>query len=742
MKKFISGMISRLLPLFLALLLLMECTPSAVLAEQGSGIDRSQWKSVASASTQSNVITRAGDPAEPDEEKPLTDYLRDVTISAPLISSNTYSLIPSVSYTVSLILAEKTGSRFPSDGVKLTYVIPDAFQALEKVYYTVDVEINGELCHFVSTPVLYRVAESENKLELTAFITTELMDSLRTKGYKVGDKIMLNLEGTFEGTSGTQSIAFSNSITKVLSFTGSGKTIQLEKTAEKIDFKKKEVTWSIFFNVPSSGLLNAVLTDFFPTNAPYPETGEFVEKLKPVGKDQDGNDMYCLVTGLLDGEGYWLSTGVTTVPGLRPGARNISVTLKTEISDAWLSAPVKTEFDLWHMNYATLTGEGVSKGAMDEVILTKVGKLRIRKRISAEVLKKMTDAQKDGIIFTVTGTGGYQKSFTMSEMGDGLSYLLIDLPVDTYTVTETGADATANIPEGYTFKKTTYNVDDGKIEVTENRTASVTVANTYAVKKDKDTSGGKTGTGGKTGGGGVATTIEVSGTITWDDDEDSAGKRPKEVLIDLYAGEKFVGTKSVTAENEWKWSFANLERKDKDGENIRYTVRVQPISKYDTIVNGYRITNKYNPYKAEETFVRVRKVWDDNDDASTMRPESVRMILSNGTAVSLNEKNGWMVTVSNLPVYDKGKTISYTWEEEPVPGYEQTDVTVNENMTVITDTCIVKPRRALSSITPQGGITYPNIRPELPGEAVQELEDFTADFPVEAKINHTGETFD
>ena len=82
-------MISRLLPLFLALLLLMECTPSAVLAEQGPGIDRSQWKSVASASTQSNVITRSGDPAEPDEERPLTDYLRDVTISAPLISSNT-----------------------------------------------------------------------------------------------------------------------------------------------------------------------------------------------------------------------------------------------------------------------------------------------------------------------------------------------------------------------------------------------------------------------------------------------------------------------------------------------------------------------------------------------------------------------------------------------------------------------------------------------------------------------------
>ena len=79
------------------------------------------------------------------------------------------------------------------------------------------------------------------------------------------------------------------------------------------------------------------------------------------------------------------------------------------------------------------------------------------------------------------------------------------------------------------------------------------------------------------------------------------------------------------------------------------------------------ITNQHIPAVKSVT---VKKVWDDGNNRDGIRPVSVTVALSNGQTESLNDGNSWTVTIDNLPVYEKGAEIDYSWTEEAVAGYE------------------------------------------------------------------------
>ena len=73
--------------------------------------------------------------------------------------------------------------------------------------------------------------------------------------------------------------------------------------------------------------------------------------------------------------------------------------------------------------------------------------------------------------------------------------------------------------------------------------------------------------------------------------------------------------------------------------------------------------------------MQVRKVWDDNNNASGTRPSSVAVRLygngvDTGIRAVLDASNGWSYVFPNLPRYDEGgRMISYTVAEEQVSGY-------------------------------------------------------------------------
>lgn len=85
----------------------------------------------------------------------------------------------------------------------------------------------------------------------------------------------------------------------------------------------------------------------------------------------------------------------------------------------------------------------------------------------------LTAKQKEAILFTITGPDNYSKVVKYSEFTAG-KYKLTDLPTGEYQVTESGADFDKN----YSLT-VSYSVTDGKVAVTKNQTARVTVTNTY-----------------------------------------------------------------------------------------------------------------------------------------------------------------------------------------------------------------------------------------------------------------------
>ena len=75
------------------------------------------------------------------------------------------------------------------------------------------------------------------------------------------------------------------------------------------------------------------------------------------------------------------------------------------------------------------------------------------------------------------------------------------------------------------------------------------------------------------------------------------------------------------------------------------------------------------------TSVTVKKVWKDNEDQDGKRPKFIEVTLSNGQKVTLNEENHWEASIGDLPIYNKGNKIQYTWTEAVVDGYTSAQVT-------------------------------------------------------------------
>ena len=57
-------------------------------------------------------------------------------------------------------------------------------------------------------------------------------------------------------------------------------------------------------------------------------------------------------------------------------------------------------------------------------------------------------------------------------------------------------------------------------------------------------------------------------------------------------------------------------------------------------------------------------MWNDANNQDGKRPTALKVTLSNGTEVTLNEANGWTAKVENLPKYANGVEIEYTWTEK------------------------------------------------------------------------------
>lgn len=168
-------------------------------------------------------------------------------------------------------------------------------------------------------------------------------------------------------------------------------------------------------------------------------------------------------------------------------------------------------------------------------------------------------------------------------------------------------------------------------------------------------------------------TTDISGTITWDDQNDQDGKRPESVTIRLHANGTTVDEQTVNATqaNNWSYRFGNLP-KYQGGDVISYSVTLDQVPDYTTTMNGFDITNSHTP---EKIGIEGTITWDDQDDLAKGRPENVMIqLFANVTKVSEQtvraaQDGSWNYCFENRDKYHAGTEINYTIKEASVIGY-------------------------------------------------------------------------
>ena len=179
------------------------------------------------------------------------------------------------------------------------------------------------------------------------------------------------------------------------------------------------------------------------------------------------------------------------------------------------------------------------------------------------------------------------------------------------------------------------------------------------------------------------TNIDIAGKKTWDDANNQDGKRPDKIKVIL---KKTVdGTTTTVAEKEvkadtdgnWKYEFNNLPKYE-NGKLITYSIDEEDVPGYKKSKDGYNLKNTRTPEKVSIAGV---KSWDDGNNQDGKRPDKIKVILNktvDGQTTKVTEKEvranasgEWKYEFNDLQKYENGKLITYSVDEEAVPGYEK-----------------------------------------------------------------------
>ena len=208
-------------------------------------------------------------------------------------------------------------------------------------------------------------------------------------------------------------------------------------------------------------------------------------------------------------------------------------------------------------------------------------------------------------------------------------------------------------------------------------------------------------------------TTEVSGSKTWDDADNQDGKRPESITVRLFADGTEVTSKTVTANDNWSWSFTGLDKYN-SGTEIVYTISEDTVADYTTVVDGYNITNTHTP---EKISITGSKTWNDNGDQDGKRPSSITVrLFADGRVVGhkeITEKDNWSWSFTGLDKYNSGTEIVYTISEDEVADYTTVVNGYDVTNTHKTETTTVSGRKTWNDNNNQDGVRPDSITVEL-----------------------------
>lgn len=171
--------------------------------------------------------------------------------------------------------------------------------------------------------------------------------------------------------------------------------------------------------------------------------------------------------------------------------------------------------------------------------------------------------------------------------------------------------------------------------------------------------------------------LDLIVNVVWNDANNQDGYRPDTTTIHMSGTDGTQDTKDFTKDSSWSSIvFKDLDR-FKDGTKIKYTVTEDEIPQYTTsIVANGNVVTVTNTHIPEITLRNISVIWEDNDDQDGIRPDTVNIKLKGNDKLvdssELNEDVKWKHSFTKLPVRENGNEISYTAEENEIPGYTTT----------------------------------------------------------------------
>jgi hypothetical protein len=117
------------------------------------------------------------------------------------------------------------------------------------------------------------------------------------------------------------------------------------------------------------------------------------------------------------------------------------------------------------------------------------------------------------------------------------------------------------------------------------------------------------------------TKILISGKKTWRHGGNPANKRPNSIVLQLKANGVLILQKEIGEAEQWSWSIW-MDKDDKNGKAIVYTVDEAPVDGYIKTVDGYSLLNIYQ---------------DNGDDDTTKPDKRFRWLNTDGSDSSIDE---------------------------------------------------------------------------------------------------------
>ncbi len=211
---------------------------------------------------------------------------------------------------------------------------------------------------------------------------------------------------------------------------------------------------------------------------------------------------------------------------------------------------------------------------------------------------------------------------------------------------------------------------------------------------------------------------DIDVTKVWNDNNDSAGKRPISINVilkgdDGSSTEQVISSSNQTVEDSNKWviTFKDVPIFTADGERISYTVDESEnegsLESYIKSISGMTITNTFTQ-NTEKISIPVTKVWDDNNDKAGKRPENVTLVLKRqvgGSYVEVTRAtmtgtgDEWTYTFSNIAKYDENNDEIKYIVEEIVPEFYTSDVQSVESGFEITNTFEIPDEKIAIEVT-------------------------------------------